>query len=298
MHCFRRHREYGNCRPRFSVCLAAWVLLGTGLAAGGDGPERWTRDGPIECRPFRGTDRFPLSDQSNGGGWVADPAFSDEFQGAELDQQKWQPHMPWWKGRPPALFLPENVSVADGMLRLTMRQETVAEMADDARYEGYTSAVLMSRERTGYGYYEVRARPMASAGSSSFWFQKEADQGWLTEIDVFELSGAPDFAAIYHMNAHVFRTPEADEHQVFPGKWQAPAPLCDAFHVYGFEWTGKELTWYVDGSPVYRLENTHWHRPLYLIFDSETMPEWFGIPAAADLPSTYCVDYVRVWRKR
>jgi hypothetical protein len=37
--------------------------------------------------------------------------------------------------------------------------------------------------------------------------------------------------------------------------------------------------------------------PLYLIFDSETMPQWFGMPDDKDLPSTFCVEYVRAWKK-
>jgi hypothetical protein len=31
-------------------------------------------------------------------------------------------------------------------------------------------------------------------------------------------------------------------------------------------------------------------------FDSETMPEWFGLPEDKDLPSTYQVDYIRSWQ--
>ncbi len=99
------------------------------------------------------------------------------------------------------------------------------------------------------------------------------------------------------MNAHVFRTPDTDDHTAHPGRWTAPAPLCDAFHVYGFEWNENELVWHFDGVPVYRLENRYWRRPLYLIFDSETMPEWFGMPEDNELPSAYHVDYVRVWRR-
>ncbi len=34
-----------------------------------------------------------------------------------------------------------------------------------------------------------------------------------------------------------------------------------------------------------------------LIFDSETMPNWFGLPKDEDLPSTFRVDYVRAWKK-
>ncbi len=44
-------------------------------------------------------------------------------------------------------------------------------------------------------------------------------------------------------------------------------------------------------------QNTHWDQPLFLIFDSETMPEWFWMPDDADPPSTFGIEYVRT-RKR
>ena len=44
------------------------------------------------------------------------------------------------------------------------------------------------------------------------------------------------------------------------------------------------------------MENTHWHQPLSLNLDSETMPEWFGLPDEASLPSTFSVEYIRSWR--
>jgi hypothetical protein len=51
-----------------------------------------------------------------------------------------------------------------------------------------------------------------------------------------------------------------------------------------------------DGVLVRSVENTHWHQPLFLIFDSETMPEWFGMPDDKDLPSTFSIEYVRAWK--
>ena len=38
--------------------------------------------------------------------------------------------------------------------------------------------------------------------------------------------------------------------------------------------------------------------PLYLILDSETMPDWFGMPEDNDLPSTFSIQYVRAWKRR
>jgi hypothetical protein len=33
-----------------------------------------------------------------------------------------------------------------------------------------------------------------------------------------------------------------------------------------------------------------------MIFDAEIMEKWDGLPDREDLPSTFEVDYVRVWR--
>jgi hypothetical protein len=59
----------------------------------------------------------------------------------------------------------------------------------------------------------------------------------------------------------------------------------------------KNFTEGVRKLPV-EIENTHWHQPLFLIFDSETMPEWFGMPDDEDLPSTYSIKYVRAWKRQ
>ena len=53
----------------------------------------------------------------------------------------------------------------------------------------------------------------------------------------------------------------------------------------------------MDGVLVRTQENSRWHNPLYLIFDSETMSGWFGMPDDSDLPSTFCIDYVRAWKR-
>jgi len=79
--------------------------------------------------------------------------------------------------------------------------------------------------------------------------------------------------------------------------WSAPFDLADGYHVYGLEWDERELKFYVDGLLVRSGPNTDWHQPLTLNFDSETMPEWFGLPDPTDLPSTFSIEYVRAWKK-
>ncbi len=296
--CCRHHKTEVKsalqCRLLISVALLANITL---LAAERKPPEAWIRVGDLGPKPKHVTQAFPLSDQSNEGNWKEYALLSDEFDGAKLDPNKWWPKNPGWLGRQPAYFYPGNVSLSDGKLHLTMKKEEVPEMPKDKSYHTYTSAAVQSKTRVKYGYFEVKCKPMKSHGSSSFWFYDSTNELW-TEIDVFEIGGgAPGFERKYNMNVHVFRTPEEKKHWSMHAEWIAPADLADDYHVCGLEWDQEKIRWYFDGVLVRWVQNTHWHQPLTLNFDSETMPNWFGLPRDSDLPSTYSIDYVRAWKK-
>ena len=194
-----------KARSRCSASLA--LLLGLVLVAGLICPpivvaatntfneksiKQWTLKGPLSERPKRVSEVLPLSDQQNKAGWVRFEPMWDEFDQPTLDTNKWTVGMYWWQGRQPAWFNPRNVVVRKGQLQLTMRREEVPAEMKGRGYHDYTSAALHTKARSSYGYYEVKARPMNSGGSSSFWFQQEDAKvfpGWATEVDVFELCG-------------------------------------------------------------------------------------------------------------
>lgn len=266
--------------------------------------DEWNRVGPLGDEIERVTTDLPLSDQANSGKWQPFSPMTDEFDGSKLDATKWRPFNPNWFGRQPSRFLPENVKVADGMLQLTMRKDD--RWNDDEwaakGYKDYSSAIVTSLEPVLYGYFEIEAKPMASAGSSAWWFagmayDREQD-GWSrTEIDVFELGGkAKGHERSYNMNLHVFQTPKERRHFNFGGAWEAPADLKDDFHVYGLEWTPEEIVYYFNGHAVRRVKNNDFHTPIGMLFDSESMFDWLGVPEDSDLPSTYQVKYVRAWK--
>ena len=299
---------------RYQICAALVIGLcigaveGTSARAKGadvtpgktsnDELDAWTREGDLGDLPLRSSDALPLSDQDNQGDWVVYEPLSDEFEGAELDQTKWTPRHRSWLGRKPAWFSTENVAVAAGQLQLTMKKDEPPAGLKRRGFHTYSSAAVHAKQLVKYGYFEVRAQPMNSAGSSSFWFAA-SDKRTRTEIDVFELSGKADgFSQRYNMNLHVFYSPDSQEHWSAGGRWTTPWPVGEDFHVYGLDWNERELTYFVDGVPVRRVENTHWHQPLYMIFDSETMPDWMGLPKEEDLPSVYRLDYVRGWKRR
>ncbi|KAA1261129.1 Beta-porphyranase B precursor [Rubripirellula obstinata] len=258
----------------------------------------WTRTGDLPNPPVRISDTLPLSDQNDLGGWVPVASVSDEFDGSQLNQDKWMPRSPYWLGRPPAFFHESNVKVSDGQLHLTFRKGEVPEMADKEEYHTYTSAYVRSKQAIKYGYYEVRAKPMSSAASSSFWLSGRENKFW-TEIDVFEIgAGAKGFERKYNMHVHVFETPKEKRHWDQGAVWLSPWDLDSDYHVYGLQWDQHKIIWFVDGVPVARMENTDWHNSLNVIVDTESMFNWFGQIDDADLPSTYSIDYIRGWQRK
>jgi beta-glucanase (GH16 family) len=237
---------------------------------------------------------MPAVAPPDGKRWVAFDEMTDEFDTRALDPAKWHPRNPKWKGRQPGYFHEKNVTVSGGSLHITMKREDLPGLPEG--YHTFTCGAVKSRITVLYGFFETRARAMDSKGSSAFWFYKNEPTIW-TEIDVFEIGGgAPKHERVVHMNAHVFHTPEEQRHFSRGGKWKSEGRLAADFHVYALRWTKAELVYYFDGREVRRMENTHWHQPLHMNFDSETMPKWFGLPDEGTLPSTFSVDYVRSWR--
>jgi hypothetical protein len=91
--------------------------------------------------------------------------------------------------------------------------------------------------------------------------------------------------------------------------WAAPSDPCDDYHVYAWESTPEEITWYIDGKLVARERSPYWHLPMSVTLTLELRPpfiEWAGVdgrepvPEATTtdgLPTEMLVDYVRVWRR-
>ena len=233
------------------------------------------------------------------GAWEPISILTDEFNGNTLDESKWHDHNPTWKGRQPALFLPENVSVKDGMLCLDAIAQTLPNAPEG--YHSFTTASVKSKTLVLYGYFEIRAKVMNAGVCNAFWFYDATLDIW-TEIDVFEIGGGvKGKEKTDHTNVHVFHTPEYkgtnEDHISDSAAWQSPTNLADDFNVYALEWNKEEIKWYVDGQLIRTKENKYWHQPLYMVFDAETMPDWFGLPNPKDLPATFQIDYVRSWER-
>ena len=254
-----------------------------------------------------------------GDGYEFVPELSDEFDGDALDDSKWWDFNPAWRGRKPALFSRKNVAVADGALRLTaslMKPEEVDVEMKARGYDKFWKAIVKSRQKMAYGYYEARCKSMKACVCNAFWLYdpfsdrpdiKYVEGEFSEEIDILEYCGKPHEESqnrVYWATIHRYATPYL-ESIVNKKKFKTPNysfktkmdfDFWADYHTFALAWTPDALRWYVDGKEVFARENDFFHRPLHIMLDCEIMDDWFGEPDPEDLPATFSIDYVRVWK--
>lgn len=254
-----------------------------------------------------------------GEGWILNQEFSDEFDGPVLDAEKWWDFNPEWYGRKPGYFLRENVAVKDGKLCLTAKALKPEEVTVENKVRGYdkfTTSTVKSKKRILYGYFEARCKSMNSGVCNAFWLYdplnppaKHRPGSFSEEIDIFEVFGKPtkkENDRVLFTTVHRNLTPYVESiayggHAPLTNKakkQKMPFDFHTDFHVYAFLWTPTEMKWFVDGKEVFSRDNDYYTTALYIMFDCEIMKDWVGLPDPADLPSTFEIDYLRVWKHK
>lgn len=264
---------------------------------------------------------YPRTDQSNSMGWTPVWQLTDEFANG-FNSGKWYNYNPGWLGRQPGLFAPKNVEVKNG--KLYMKSGIDWNMKQEYKNKGYhtfTTSAVTAKTSLLYGYVEIKAKVGGSRVSSAFWLsnnQKWGGGSW-TEIDVFEAAGRVGTTYnnyhILHSNTHVFSLKGTNFNNVpskcvcnvkkagdcsDPGYWSTDSigSFSDGYHIYGLHWTRNWFKIYVDGKLIRTTTNRCLHQELFLKFDRETFPNWFGLPAVKDIPDApFIIEYVRTWKQ-
>lgn len=236
--------------------------------------------------------------------------FEDEFGEDTLDPTKWV-RCYWWDDRGCTnlgnkeleWYLPENVSVGEGALRLRAEPEIIHR--GTATYE-YSSGMVTTGRRTydrtpptkfefQYGYAEIRARVPAGQGLWPAFWMLPARQVSLPEIDVMEVLGHEPEEL--HFNFH-YRDAEGQKQNL--GTSMKTADLSDDWHVYAVDWSPERIIWYFDGEERWRYEEADHvpHEPMYLILNLAVGGIWANAPdASTKFPADFLIDYVRVWQR-
>ncbi|MGO8839342.1 MAG: family 16 glycosylhydrolase [Limisphaerales bacterium] len=219
-------------------------------------------------------------------------AWSDEFDGEKLDTNKWAfrtDSRMWSKQKP------ENVSVQNGRLILTVKKEEASGMH-------YTGAGVISRQEFKYGYYESRFKvPPGTGWHTSFWMMKHNGQGGTgptvsaQELDVCENDSIHQTS--YSVNVHKWNP----QPHIALGTKNIPTPNLSAdFHVFGCEFTPTTVKYYFDGKLVQTVDVSRFEHSDQNIWLTTIASNLGGTQAVDDgkLPAAAEYDYVRFYTKQ
>ncbi|MEP6667873.1 MAG: glycoside hydrolase family 16 protein [Chthoniobacter sp.] len=220
-------------------------------------------------------------------------AWSDEFDGTNLDLTKWQTnyapkvHPLGCNGELQA-YAPENAIVRDGKLRLR---------ADHSPREGmaYTSGMVASHDKFSqhYGWFETRVKlPHGRGLWPAFWLLPESRQ-WPPEIDIMEHKGSllnHVWLTVHRPQPNTWR-PKSDGQE-----WTGPDFTAD-FHTFAVDWRPDRVAWFVDGIERHQSRADADFGPMYVILNLAVGGQWDGNPDGdTPFPATMEIDYVRVYR--
>jgi len=233
--------------------------------------------------------------------------FSDDFDGASLDSNKWVTCF-WWGSKggceaqhtPLTWYQPQNVAVSDGTLKLVAANEPFT--TPDGKTYPYTSGMITTAKLYSdpfpykftftYGYMEMRAKlPRGQGMWPAFWAVPPEGKA-PPEIDVMEFLGHE--ANIVHMGYHYLD--DQGVHRVDVGSWTGPDFSAD-WHLFALDWRPDAIVWYVDGVERRRFTGPYVAaEPMYLIANLQVGGDWPGNPdPSTSFPSTYEIDFIRVY---
>jgi len=250
--------------------------------------------------------------------WVLNEAYSDEFDGTELDATKWHDTYPGWKGRKPGLFVPEAISVANGTLEVKC---TVMDppRGKDAEWWIACGAIQTKAQEASYGYYEARLKASSLRTSSTFWLMNPREEAQKarkrTELDIQECIGNatrwPGFKHQFRNNTHItyydLKDQEGEKLNIKKGaSTDIGSNVDDGYHRYGCWWeNATTMHFYLDGEFVQTIEvsteveEAPFDQLMYVnlvceIYDWEVLPEIDNL--LDDSMNTTYYDYVRAYR--
>ncbi|MFI3280785.1 MAG: family 16 glycosylhydrolase [Rikenellaceae bacterium] len=192
--------------------------------------------------------------------WEVIPNGTDEFDGPEIDSDKWQIDndvTDWgvWS------WEDDHSEIVDGILHTTM-SFNIHERSGSTYY--FYSGIVKSKYRWCYGYYETRmkAASVLPGTCPAFWL-KGVNGSQSAEVDVVELPEDTDpdvYLTEFSTNLHCElyengvsgTTAWTRVRREYQHGWDDPR---DDYHIYGCEVHPEYIAFFVDGQPLYTPDN-------------------------------------------
>jgi beta-glucanase (GH16 family) len=254
-------------------------------------------------------DRLP---KPGGGAWRC--SFVDNFDGTELDTDKWSTQDTVKSGFRSGMTCyrgDSNVRVRRGALRLRARAGATVDCSNPygAFYTPYTGGLVSTRDHFSqtYGRFEIRAKyPTArtSGVHGAFWmYPRQHTYGpWPAsgEIDVAEWWSNDPYLLLptLHYNGRNFHADSG---------WSCRVSNPSKFHTYTVEWYPTGMRFFIDGSMCYdrkwapelpQVPPQPFDHPFSIILNMGvgTAGGTNMVSSDTELPATFSVDYAKAWR--
>ncbi len=242
--------------------------------------------------------------------------WADEFEGDALDTEKWSYMIgdgtdygiPGWGNNELQYYREENVTVSDGMLHITAKQESYGG-------KGYTSGRIRTIDKGDWKYCRVKFEAKMPKGQG-FWaavwmLPTDLDYGgWAAsgELDIMEYIGGAENDNKVHGTLHFGGTwPDNKSKGTFfeSTGW----PFYKEFNEFVMEWVEGEIRWYVNGELYQTLGAGDWHssaapfpapfdQRFHLLINLAVGGNWPGSPdGTTEFPQELSLYYIRVYEQ-
>jgi beta-glucanase (GH16 family) len=197
-------------------------------------------------------------------------------------------------------YVPEQVSVAGGHLRLTADRSPV-DGSDGKSYEFRSGMVTtglppMSEDAPAklaftYGTVEARVRIPAGRGLwPAIWLLPASRQS-LPEIDLLEAIGQDPSTVFMHLHPKSRSAKSPDK------EYKVPGPnLAEDWHTFRLDWSANRLDFFVDDVRAWRVTGRQVpDEPMYVVLNLAVGGVYPGPPdPGTQFPATFLIDYLRI----
>lgn len=198
-------------------------------------------------------------------------------------------------------YVPEQVGVTDGALRLTAVRKPVR--GSDGRPYDYRSGMVTTgpppqseddvpaKLAFTYGTVEARLRVPAGQGLWPAMWLLPASRESRPEIDVLEVIGQDPGELIMHLHPENRRADSPSQRYRLPGP-----DLAADWHTIRLDWAPKRLEIYLDGVRVWRYTGSKVpDEPMYLVLNLAVGGVYPGPPDdSTTFPATFAIDHLRI----
>lgn len=247
-----------------------------------------------------------------------DMIWADDFDGASLDNQKWDYELGHIRGIEQQHYVRDdkNVYVQDGKLTIkATNRDPQAQYMVGGRKVIYDSGSIRTHDNQEflYGRIEMRAKlPKGKGVFPAFWtlgsdfvldgvIGSKQGYGWARcgEIDIMELTGTDSGIGNKRVWQTIHTADDDNDHKLAGTGYTIANDFNDDYHIFGINWSKNKMEWYVDNKIVSSVSYDNdviaqrgLNKPHYIQLNLAMGGAWPGEVGTNLDGTTFDIDYV------